>query len=66
MTKSRLDHDVMHQPYLAKHLRDAGGSAKVEDLFRSAAMPVTDFYKQLAWEVEAGHVHDRGALLEAA
>jgi len=66
MTKSRLDQDVMHQPYLAKHLRDAGGSAKVEDLFRSADLPVTDFYKQLAWEVDAGHVNDKGALLEAA
>lgn len=66
MTKNRLDQDVMHQPYLAKHLRDAGGSAKVEDLFRSADLPVTDFYKQLAWEVEAGHVNDQGALLEAA
>jgi type I restriction enzyme S subunit len=66
MTKSRLDQDVMHQPYLAKHLRDAGGSAKVEDLFRSADLPVTDFYKQLAWEVESGHINDRGALLEAA
>lgn len=66
MTKSRLDQDVMHQPYLAKHLRDAGGSARVEDLFRSADLPVTDFYKQLAWEVEAGHVNDQGALLAAA
>ena len=66
MTKSRLDQDVMHQPYLAKHLRDAGGSAKVEDLFRSADLPVTDFYKQLAWEVEAGHINDQGALLETA
>lgn len=65
MTKSRLDQDVMHQPYLAKQLRDAGGSARVEDLFRSADLPVTDFYKQLAWEVEAGHVSDQGALLEA-
>lgn len=66
MTKSRLDQDVMHQPYLAKQLRNAGGSAKVEDLFRAADLPVTDFYKQLAWEVEAGHIKDQGSLLEAA
>jgi type I restriction enzyme S subunit len=66
MTKSRLDPEILHQPYLAQRLRDAGGSAKVEDLFRSADLPVTDFYKQLAWEVDAGHVKDQGALLEAA
>jgi type I restriction enzyme S subunit len=66
MTKSRLDQDVMHQPYLAKQLRDAGGRAKIEDLFRAADLPVTDFYKQLAWEVEAGHIKDQGSLLEAA
>lgn len=66
MTKSRQDPDVKLKPYLATHLRSAGGSAKVEDLFRRADLPVADFYKQLAWEVEAGHVREQGPLLEAA
>ena len=66
MTKNRQDPDVKLKPYLARHLRDAGGSAKVEDLFRRADLPVADFYKQLAWEVEAGHVRDQGPLLAAA
>jgi type I restriction enzyme S subunit len=66
MTKSRHDDDVQHKPYLAGLLREAGGIASVEDLFRHAKLPVTDFYKQLAWEVENGHIRDDETRLEAA
>ena len=66
MTKSRYDDDVQHKPYLAGLLREAGGIASVEDLFRRAKLPVTDFYKQLAWEVENGHIRDDETRLEAA
>ena len=66
MTKSRHDDDVQHKPYLAGLLREAGGITSVEDLFRRAELPVTDFYKQLAWEVENGHIRDDETRLEAA
>lgn len=66
MTKSRHDDDVQHKPYLAGLLREAGGITSVEDLFRRAELPVTDFYKQLAWEVENGHICDDETRLEAA
>ena len=66
MTKSRNDEDVKQKPYLANLLRKAGGVASVEDLFRQADLPVTDFYKQLAWEVDHGHVRDDEHKLEAA
>jgi type I restriction enzyme, S subunit len=66
MTKSRHDDDVQHKPYLASLLREAGGIASVEDLFRRAELPVTDFYKQLAWEVENGYIRDDETRLEAA
>ena len=51
---------------LACLLREAGGIASVEDLFRRAELPVTDFYKQLVWEVENGHIRDDETRLEAA
>ena len=66
MTKSRYDDDVQHKPYLASLLREASGIASVEDLFSRAELPVTDFYKQLAWEVENGHILDDETRLEAA
>ena len=66
MTKSRYDDNVLHKPYLAGFLREAGGTTSVEDLFRRAELPVTDFYKQLAWEVENGHIRDDETRLEAA
>lgn len=59
MTKSRQDEDVKNKPYLANIIRQAGGSSKVEDLFKEANLPVTDFYKQLAWEVDRGHIRDQ-------
>ena len=66
MTKSRYDDDVQYKPYLAGLLREAGGITSVEDLFRRAELPVTDFYKQLAWEVENGHIRDDETRLEVA
>jgi type I restriction enzyme, S subunit len=59
MTKSRQDEDVKNKPYLANIIRQAGGSSEVEDLFKKADLPVTDFYKQLAWEVDQGHIRDQ-------
>lgn len=66
MAKSRYDIDVKGKPYLANLLREAGGSASVEDLFKRAELPVTDFYKQLAWEVQSGHIRDDERRLEVA
>ena len=65
MTKSRQDADVSGQPYLATHLRRLGGQATAELLFKSAELPVADFYKQLAWEVAQGHVLDGDTTLGA-
>ncbi len=58
MTKSRQDDDVKDKPYLAGMIGKAGGAMTAEELFRLADLPVTDFYKQLAWEVDHGHVID--------
>ncbi|UVT18556.1 MAG: restriction endonuclease subunit S [Nitrospira sp.] len=66
MAKSRFDNDVMGKPYLTGLLRQIGGSAKVADLFQKADLPVVDFYKQLAWEVEKGHVLDKHTSLKVA
>ena len=66
MTKSRQDEDVKNRPYLANMIRQAGGSSQVEDLFKKADLPVTDFYKQLAWEIDEGHIHDNAEELKAA
>lgn len=64
MTKSRQERDVMGQPYLAGHLRRIGTPVSAEALFKAAELPVADFYKQLAWEVEQGHVKDNQTTLE--
>ncbi len=64
MSKSRQDDDVMGQPYLASHLRRMPAPASAEALFKVAELPVSDFYKQLAWEVAQGHVKDRQTTLE--
>jgi len=66
MTKSRQDHDVMGQPYLAKQLRGLGAPASAEALFKVAELPVEDFYKQLAWEVAQGYVRENGTMLESS
>ncbi len=65
MTKSRQDADVKDQPYLADHLRRLGGANTAEALFKVAELPVADFYKQLAWEVDKGHIKDHKTALEA-
>lgn len=65
MAKSRQDEDVNGKPYLANLLRKSR-VLNVEDLFRTADLPVADFYKQLAWEVQAGHIKDNPDRLEAA
>ena len=66
MAKSRFDDDVKGKPYLASLLGEIGGNAKIEDLFKRAELPVVDFYKQLAWEVENGHILDSETRLEVA
>lgn len=56
MTKSRHDEDVWHKPYLSSIAGDGSKSLTVEDLFQKSDLPVEDFYKQLAWESDAGHL----------
>lgn len=64
MTKSRQDDDVKGKPYLLDHLRRIGIPTTAEALFKVAELPVADFYKQLAWEVEQGLVKDSKETLE--
>jgi type I restriction enzyme, S subunit len=66
MTKSRDDDDVRNKPYLADLLRKTTGPGGVEDLFKRADLTVADFYKQLKWEVDSGHIRDDDERLEAA
>jgi len=65
MTKSRHDDDVWQKPYLAGLLKLASRS-DVQTLFRAADLPVADFYKQLAWEIEHKHIVDSVDKLKAA
>ncbi len=58
MTKSRQDDEVKDKPYLAEMIRKVGGASTVEELFKLADLPLTDFYKQLAWEIDGGHIID--------
>ncbi|WP_439498509.1 restriction endonuclease subunit S [Bosea sp. (in: a-proteobacteria)] len=66
MSKTRQDPDVMGQPYLSKILRKQPGAGTVDTLFKAADLPVADFYKQLAWEIENQHILDKQDGLEAA
>jgi type I restriction enzyme S subunit len=66
MPKSRLDDDVKHQPFLASILKASGTGLSADSLFESADLPITDFYKQLAWEIDNGLVRQRDETLEAA
>lgn len=66
MPKSRLDDDVKHQPFLASILRASGTALSADSLFETADLPITDFYKQLAWEIDNGLVKERAGTLEAA
>lgn len=65
MPKSRRDDDVWQQPYLASKLKELR-SADVQALFRAADLPVADFYKQLAWEIDNKHIVDSADELKAA
>ncbi|ELP33808.1 hypothetical protein RBSWK_01944 [Rhodopirellula baltica SWK14] len=65
MAKSRFDDDVKKQPYLATLLKESTEKLTPEELFDAADLPVTDFYKQLAWEIENGHISDDVKTLEA-
>lgn len=65
MTKSRQDDDVKDKPYLAGLLKTAR-RADVQTLFRASDLPVADFYKQLAWEIDAKHIIDSADELKAA
>ena len=65
MSKSRRDDDVWQQPYLAKLLKSKRTSDP-QTLFKFADLPVADFYKQLAWEIDNGHIIDETEKLKAA
>jgi type I restriction enzyme, S subunit len=65
MPKSRQDDDVKDKPYLAGLLKSVS-RRDVESLFRAADLPVADFYKQLAWEIDKGHIIDHPETLKAA
>ena len=65
MSKSRRDDDVWQQPYLAKLLKSKRVS-NLQVLFKFADLPVADFYKQLAWEIDNGHIIDETEKLKAA
>jgi type I restriction enzyme, S subunit len=65
MTKSRFDEDVKGQRYLATLLRSSTDGMTAEELFRLADLPLVDFYKQLAWEVENGSIRDDSRKLQA-
>lgn len=65
MPKSRQDDDVVGKPYLAGKLK-ALPSGGVQELFRAADLPVADFYKQLAWEIDKGHILDNAEELKVA
>ncbi|TAJ64228.1 restriction endonuclease subunit S [Brevundimonas sp.] len=66
MPKSRLDEDVNGRPFLASILRDTGLTLSAVELFKASDLPITDFYKQLAWELDQGLVKEDGKQLEAA
>ena len=64
MTKNRQDDDVMGQPYLAGLIKK-GSAGTAQDLFKASDLPVADFYKQLAWEIEHKHIRDDDEKLES-
>jgi len=65
MNKRRQDDDVKDKPYLAGLLK-SGRFGDAQSLFRAADLPVADFYKQLAWEIDAGHIVDSADELKPA
>jgi len=47
-------------------LLKSGRFSDAQSLFSVADLPVADFYKQLAWEIDEGHIHDNAEELKAA
>ena len=56
---------MKNKPYLAGLLK-SGRFSDAQSLFRAADLPVADFYKQLAWEIDKGHIVDSSDELKAA
>lgn len=55
--KSRFDDDVHNKPYLAALIgRDVGKMLAAPQLFEASNLAIADFYKQLMWEIERGHI----------
>jgi type I restriction enzyme S subunit len=65
MSKSRQDDAVKNKPYLANLLK-SGRFSDAQSLFRVANLPVADFYKQLAWEIDKGYILENAEELKAA
>ncbi|KKZ84832.1 restriction endonuclease subunit S [Rhizobium phaseoli] len=65
VSKNRQDDDVFGKPYLASLIKKGRGKS-TQELFKAANLPVPDFYKQLAWEIEQKYIRDHGEKLEAA
>jgi type I restriction enzyme S subunit len=57
--KSRLDFDVKGKPFLANLLAEQEAGISGKSLFELSTLSIVDFYKQLAWEVDNGHIEDR-------
>ncbi|MCC7433119.1 MAG: restriction endonuclease subunit S [Methanoregulaceae archaeon] len=63
----RKDPAVRDQPYLKEIVLELGGLTDAAVLFNAAALPIVDFYKQLADEFRAGHLREAGeGQIEAA
>jgi len=57
--KSRFDPEVKGQPFLASLLAAREGGLSAKSLFEISTLSIVDFYKQLAWEVDNGHLDER-------
>ncbi len=60
MEKSRRDEDVWHKAYLAGIIQESGSALDAEGLYSKSNLEVTEFYKQLAWEIDAGLIKSIG------
>ncbi len=57
--KSRIDPEVQNKPYLASLLGDqTKGTLPAKALFEISALSIVDFYKQLTWEIDSGHLKE--------
>lgn len=66
MTKTRFDDDVRHKGYLAEILKKSESNQSADELFQKSQLPIEDFYKQLAWEIDNGCLLENKDGLEAA